>query len=196
MISLTGAHKKVIKATVALLVADIQQRSGLLVRDPFYDDICELVTVFSHINWHLVHLSLRWGTVGNENWDTDCPGYESPGGTLFLSAHCLPGAQASTTLCVSVAAAGFSERSSSFSLNRSFSIFSSLSRNGPTTLSGHRAIFPRLLAKTSHWPATCLNGPDPLYFWWKSVIIMSAVLGRLLAATVRINEPNHSLNDN
>lgn len=29
--------------------------------------------------------------MGYENWDTDCPGYESLGGTLFLSAHCLSG---------------------------------------------------------------------------------------------------------
>lgn len=76
--------------------------------------------------------------------------------------------QASGTPCVSVAAAGVSKRRSSFSLNRSFSIFSpSLSRNRPLTLWCRPAIFPRLWPTSSHWPAglCCLNRLCPLGCW-------------------------------
>lgn len=149
-----------------LLGTDIQQRSGVLGPDPFYDDVCELVAVFSHTNRHSLHLSLRWGTVGNENWDTDCPGSESPGGMLFLSAHCRPGGQATRTLCVS---AWVCREQQLIQPQHSFFHFPPLKKrtNDPVEPSSHLSkAFSQNLSLASR--LDCLNGPDPSCFWSKT----------------------------
>lgn len=103
--------------------------------------------------------------MGYENWDTDCPGYEFLGGTLFLSAHCLSGVRPAEHRVCQWRLLAFKEKLIQ-PQQIFFHFFPSLSRKRPVTLSCHPDIFPTWPI-SSHLPAglCCLNRLCPLWCW-------------------------------